>query len=454
MADHDASHAMPQHRNRTARGRKEQKLRAEARIIQRFLKGAALLNSHRGSQTTRIGQALATVLAQEVTHQQSDPLPLCRHFLRGRCTWGEQCKFSHVVPSHTQQQQQQQPATASWNAEAPTFVPAYVASHLPTPFDASDPQQTVVSTTASMPQTALQVPMGSSIGLPQIAPAHVPLVSSTASLPQTASPQVPLVSSTALPPPHRIFHQSDPGEPGGQLLQQQQQQQEPNGDDPQRIFHQSDLGEPRGHLPQQTEPRERASSVPCQTRMRYTQPDSAAPRAKSAPCAHRWHGFDRTPTPPTTPALSRPATPRNLPSSVDLQVASPSLPASSSTAPLPALDLDLSPADIRLEVNLMLAAMNDEELGQNSKKLTATAIRRQLEQRLQLPMAALDPRKKLVTAAARLFLAERQLARLDMQRNALVLPQDQEFDDLLRDQQDKFRANMLQYEQVLCCETD
>ena len=155
-----------------------------------------------------------------------------------------------------------------------------------------------------------------------------------------------------------------------------------------------------------------------------------------------------------TPALSRQATPRNLPSSVDLQVASPSLPASSSTAPLPALDLDLSPADIRLEVNLMLAAMNDEELGQNSKKLTATAIRRQLEQRLQLPMAALDPRKKLVTAAARLFLAERQLARLDMQRNALVLPQDQEFDDLLRDQQDKSRANMLQYEQVLCCETD
>ena len=152
-----------------------------------------------------------------------------------------------------------------------------------------------------------------------------------------------------------------------------------------------------------------------------------------------------------TPALSRQATPRNLPSSVDLQVASPSLPASSSTAPLPALDLDLSPADIRLQVNLMLAAMNDEELGQ---KLTATIIRRQLEQRLQLPMAALDPRKKLVTAAARLFLAERQLARLDMQRNALVLPQDQEFDDLLRDQQDKFRANMLQYEQVLCCETD
>ena len=49
-------------RNRPARSRREQALRAEARTVARFLRGMALLMTHRGSQPSVIGGAVASAL--------------------------------------------------------------------------------------------------------------------------------------------------------------------------------------------------------------------------------------------------------------------------------------------------------------------------------------------------------------------------------------------------------
>ena len=49
-------------RNRPARSRREQALRAEARTVSRFLRGMALLMTHRGSQPSVIGGAVASAL--------------------------------------------------------------------------------------------------------------------------------------------------------------------------------------------------------------------------------------------------------------------------------------------------------------------------------------------------------------------------------------------------------
>ena len=55
----------PARRCKTAAERREQKLRAAARAIGRFLKGVDQLNSHRGSQPTRIAAALKVVLGSK-----------------------------------------------------------------------------------------------------------------------------------------------------------------------------------------------------------------------------------------------------------------------------------------------------------------------------------------------------------------------------------------------------
>ena len=49
-------------RNRPARSRREQALRAEARTVSRLLRGVAQLQAHRGSQPSRLGAALALAL--------------------------------------------------------------------------------------------------------------------------------------------------------------------------------------------------------------------------------------------------------------------------------------------------------------------------------------------------------------------------------------------------------
>ena len=53
---------LPRSRNRPARSRREQALRAEARTISRILRGVAQLHAHRGSQPSRLGSALALAL--------------------------------------------------------------------------------------------------------------------------------------------------------------------------------------------------------------------------------------------------------------------------------------------------------------------------------------------------------------------------------------------------------
>ena len=55
---------LPRSRNRPARSRREQALRAEARTVSRFLRGVAQLQSHRGSQPSRLGAALARALRE------------------------------------------------------------------------------------------------------------------------------------------------------------------------------------------------------------------------------------------------------------------------------------------------------------------------------------------------------------------------------------------------------
>lgn len=100
---------------RSAKARREQRLRAEARSVQRLLAGFTQLVSHRGSQPTRLGAALHTALAQFGTQQPQPPPPLCRHYLVGKCTYGSSCRFSHSQ-------------VTTFNANAADFVPMDTSS--------------------------------------------------------------------------------------------------------------------------------------------------------------------------------------------------------------------------------------------------------------------------------------------------------------------------------------
>ena len=62
-----ASMEVPRRRNRPAHSRREQALRAEARTASRLLRGLAQLQSHRGSQPSRLGAALARALRDGAT---------------------------------------------------------------------------------------------------------------------------------------------------------------------------------------------------------------------------------------------------------------------------------------------------------------------------------------------------------------------------------------------------
>ena len=127
---------------RSAKQRREQRLRAEARTALRLFKGFSLIIDHRGNQLPPLGAALVNALSQVVgpapttnvpmpPQQQQKPLSrtsvtTCRHFLQGRCTWGDQCRFAHPQVHQQQQQQQQQQSSSSaapFNADADEFVP-------------------------------------------------------------------------------------------------------------------------------------------------------------------------------------------------------------------------------------------------------------------------------------------------------------------------------------------
>jgi len=117
----------PKRPNRSAAARREQRLRAEARTAQRLMKGFSLLQNHRGCKLSVLGAALQTALKSPAQQPgESAPAPLCRHFSRGTCTWGAECRFSHVDPSHAPTRC----SSATWNPYAQPFVPANADVHI------------------------------------------------------------------------------------------------------------------------------------------------------------------------------------------------------------------------------------------------------------------------------------------------------------------------------------
>mmetsp|Transcript_84165 Transcript_84165/g.132920 ORF Transcript_84165/g.132920 Transcript_84165/m.132920 type:complete len:424 (+) Transcript_84165:133-1404(+) len=99
----DEGQTRSKHRpRRTARQRREQLLRSNARCITRLVDGLTSIASHRGNTLSQTGMGLLEMLnrgkpqagAARVPHNVSH-MPVCRHFLRGKCTWGETCRFSH-----------------------------------------------------------------------------------------------------------------------------------------------------------------------------------------------------------------------------------------------------------------------------------------------------------------------------------------------------------------------
>jgi len=106
----------PPRRKKTAKETREQFLRADARTVQRLLKGFDSIANHRGNRLTTLGTALRNALSNAPPSQpkstaSSSP---CRHFQAGRCTWGATCRFSHAVPP-----------SAHVAAEAPQVVQPY-----------------------------------------------------------------------------------------------------------------------------------------------------------------------------------------------------------------------------------------------------------------------------------------------------------------------------------------
>lgn len=105
MASADAATPQPSasgRHKRTAAQRRQQYARAHARSVQNLLRSFAALQ-HRGNQVSQLGQALQAALQVSVPHNTTTRNPgshsstICRHFTRGACMWGDQCRFSHSV---------------------------------------------------------------------------------------------------------------------------------------------------------------------------------------------------------------------------------------------------------------------------------------------------------------------------------------------------------------------
>jgi hypothetical protein len=79
----------PPRSNRSAKERRAECLRAEARSLQKLLQGLESLSLHRGSQPTRHGQVVRTALQAPAPSTSA----IRRHFIHGSCTFGSSCRF-------------------------------------------------------------------------------------------------------------------------------------------------------------------------------------------------------------------------------------------------------------------------------------------------------------------------------------------------------------------------
>lgn len=79
-------------RRKTAAERREQRLRAQARLTQCLLQQLGSLK-HRGSQLSTIGAKFQSTL--KTSYTASEPTRACWHYQKGFCRLGVDCKFSH-----------------------------------------------------------------------------------------------------------------------------------------------------------------------------------------------------------------------------------------------------------------------------------------------------------------------------------------------------------------------
>jgi hypothetical protein len=107
---------------RTAQQRREQSLRAEARVVQRMLAGFGQLAKHRGSQPTQLGAALHAAL--QCSSEKSSQL--CKHYAAGRCTRGAACRFSHVACDATEEPVADQIDSISLESKVPSVQEAWI----------------------------------------------------------------------------------------------------------------------------------------------------------------------------------------------------------------------------------------------------------------------------------------------------------------------------------------
>jgi len=69
----DAAHACAQRRKKTAKERREQRLRSEGRLVGKLIESCAMLSGHRGCQPSRLLQALSSILASNVDEVAMSP---------------------------------------------------------------------------------------------------------------------------------------------------------------------------------------------------------------------------------------------------------------------------------------------------------------------------------------------------------------------------------------------
>ena len=119
----------PPRRNRPARSRREQALRAEARTVSRLLRGVAQLQAHRGSQPSRLGAALALALREATAPSGQADTPFAKFTAPGaEVDAGEdrpRASDTETVHADLAAAQAEEPASSA--SELPAAPPACTA---------------------------------------------------------------------------------------------------------------------------------------------------------------------------------------------------------------------------------------------------------------------------------------------------------------------------------------